>query len=161
MTEPKKSMTVSRRSFLPMLLREIVVNVKSAQGTPAHQLNELVDLPDDQLATICPMINPAYQIRVIDGHVCSQLKHKDDAPIRQHFSTTPENLAVFNRINGRYTMEEIAAAVVEALDWEADPAWTHTRGLFEDLAVYLVAVPKNSPELEAEQDAQKESNEHA
>lgn len=159
MTDPTKSMRCSRRSFLPMLLREIVVTVNSAQGTPAHQLNELGDLPDDELAAICPMINPIYQIRVINGQVCSQFKQKDDAPIRQHFSTTSENLAVFNRFNGRHTIGEIAEAIASELEWESEHAFEYTRTLFLDLASHLVAVPKNSPELDAERAAQKESHE--
>lgn len=159
MTDPTKSMGCSRRSFLPMLLREIVVTANSAQGTPGHQLNELGDLPDDALAMICPMINPIYQIRVIEGYVCSQLKDKEDATVRAHFPTSPENLAVFNRFNGRHTIGEIAEAITIDLEWEPERAFAYTHTLFLDLASHLVAVPKNSPELEAERIAQKESHE--
>ncbi len=57
---------------------------------------------------------------------------------------------MFNRINGRQTLAEIAQSVAEQLGWEPDRAWTHTRALFEILARQLAAVPKNSPELDAE-----------
>jgi hypothetical protein len=151
MSDPTKSIGCSRRSFLPMLLREIAVTVRSAQGTPAHQINELGDLPDEALAVIHPIINPITRIRVIDGQVCSQRKGEEKAPLRVHFPTTPENLAVFNRINGQQTLGEIAESVAAQFGWEPERAFQHTRELFLALASYLVAVPQNSPDLEAEQ----------
>jgi hypothetical protein len=150
MSDPTKSIGCSRRSFLPMLLREIAVTIQSAQGTPTHQINELGDLPDDELAAIRPIINPICRIHVADGQVCSQPRDKEDAPLRVHFPTAPENLAVFNRINGQQTLGEIAESVAGQFGWEPERAFSHTRELFLALASYLVAVPQNSPDLDAE-----------
>ena len=133
-----------------MLLREVAVTVKSAQGVPTHQINALGDLPDYELAAILPIINPIYRIRVVEGQVCSQLKDDESAPVRMHFAATPENLAVFNRINGRQTIGEIAEAAAAALGWEMEQSFMHTRDLFLELASHLVAVPQNSPESDAE-----------
>ncbi len=150
MSDPTKSIGCPRRAFLPMLLREVAVTVKSAQGMPAHQINELGDLPDETLAAIRPIINPIYRIRVVEGQVCSQLKDDESAPVRMHFAATPENLAVFNRINGRQSIGEIVGEVAVTLGWEAEQSFTHTRDMFLGLASQLVAVPQNSPELDVE-----------
>ncbi len=140
----------TRRNFLPRLLQEIVVTFKSAQGVPAHQLSDLGSLSDAQLARIRPKINPSHQIRVINGQVCSQRKDEDEASLLQYFATAPDNLAVFNRINGQHTIADIAEAVAQELAWEYERAFAHTRMIFLTLASHLCAVPSNSPDLERE-----------
>jgi hypothetical protein len=141
-----RAISCGRRAFLPLLLREMLDTVSSARGKPGYAVADLDSLPDEQLATLRPVINPVYQIRVVDGHVCSQLKDQDDAPLRSHFRNTPENLAVFNGMNGQQTLREIAKSAAADLAWEEERAFQHARALFLDLASYLVAEPHDAQE---------------
>lgn len=152
-TASPQTINCGRRAFFPLLLQEILVTVGSARGTPGYAIADLANLPDEQLAVIRPVINPDFQIRVVDGHVCSQLKNQEDAPLRSHFPTTPENLAVFNGINGELTLREIAVLAAAALAWEEDRAFDHVRAVFLALADHMVAVPQNTraPEADSEE----------
>ena len=144
------SMKLSRRQFFPMLIQELIVNLGATQGKLAYQLGELGNQPDEKLAIIRPMVNPAYQIRVIDGQICSQLKGDASATVQAHFPKTPENLAVFNRFNGKQTLREIADAVAKEYEWELDDAFRFVRDIFLILAVHLVVVPQNPLDSELE-----------
>lgn len=149
MTNPTEQITLcTRRQFFPQLLRELVVFLDTIKGTPSHQLAQIGLLPEETLRAIIPMVNPAYQIRVVDGDVCSQEKGKPEAPLRRHFPKSPENLAVFNRINGQHTLGEIGALVGAELGWDEPEAFAHVKALFLTLLNDLAVVPKNSHEWE-------------
>ncbi|MBN1201616.1 MAG: hypothetical protein JXJ20_07150 [Anaerolineae bacterium] len=148
MTDNKQpqSIACNRRRFLPLLLQEIFVTFDSFKGKPVHQLTDLGKLPDEEIALIKPVINPQYQVFTERGHVCA--RHKETGSSLQLFAMQQANLEVFNRINGQITLGEIGAQVAQELDWDEDAAFEHVKELFLSLAVHLVCVPKNTPDLD-------------
>ncbi len=135
----------TRRRFFPMLLQELAVTVDSAKGKPGFALGDMNDLPDDQLLGLIPIMNPEHKIFTEKGFVYSRSQGKDDEMILKLFPITSENLAVFNRLNGQFTLGQIGEMVARDLKWEQPDAFAHTRKLFCLLVSARVCLPKNPP----------------
>jgi len=135
----------TRRRFFPMLLQELAVTMDTAKGKPGFALGDMSDLPDDQLRGLIPIMNPAHKIFTEKGFVCSRTPGKDEDIIHKLFPISTENLAVFNRLNGRHTLSEIGEMVARDLKWEQPDAFAHTRKLFCLLVSARVCLPKNPP----------------
>lgn len=142
----ESAFTVSRREFLPALLQETLAVVGSFRGRQSFRLAELGSLPDHQLAQIKPIVNPAHEIFVDQGYVCSR-DRKTGATLKL-FPMEKENLAVFNLFNGAHSLGQISQYLSEELDWDEAESFARARDLFLSLVNHLVCVPKDPLELD-------------
>ncbi len=143
---PRKDLpfVCSRRNFFGALINEIVITAKTARGGQSFRLSNLGSLPDDQLAKITPIMNPAYEIYVEEEYLWT--RNKQTGKTYQEFLLNEENRRTFNLFNGRNTLGEIARQLSRDLAWEEDFAFAQARGIFLSLADHTVCLPTNSLE---------------
>jgi hypothetical protein len=139
------SFPVSRRRFLPLLLKEAVVTLGMFQGKQALRLSDLGKLPDEELALIVPMVNPACEILVEGGEVLARWRESDTVA-RLFALDDAESLFAFNQFNGRHNLGDIGLRLASEMGWEEEAGWEPARALFLKLVSMLVCVPKNLPE---------------
>jgi hypothetical protein len=147
---PRPPFTCSRRAFLPSLLKETIVTLGMLRGGRGGRLAELADLPDEQLALIKPVVNPAFEIHVEEDYVLG--RHKETGVVLRLFSVEErERLAVFNLFNGKRNLGQVGRLLAEELDW--DEAWGFTQAceVFLSLVSHLVCIPKEPPALDEPQ----------
>jgi hypothetical protein len=136
--------SVSRREFLPALVREALVTIDLARGGQGARLSELGELPDEQLALVRPILNPACEILVEEDWVCA--KHRGAGTPIKLFSLDQEaNLAVFNLFGGQLSLGDIGQQLAQEMGWEPARGFDHARGLFLSLASRRVCLPKDPP----------------
>lgn len=134
----------SRRSFLPALLREALVTLDLARGRQGGRLAGLGELPDRELVTIRPVVNPTYEILVEDDRVWG--RHQGTDKIIHLFSLAEkETLLVFNLFDGQHTLGQASQRLAQETGWEGDRAFAYVRDLFLTLIGYLVCLPKDPP----------------
>jgi hypothetical protein len=132
---------VSRREFFPALLQEIRVLAGLTKGGQAFQLSELGNLPDQELAEIVPMRNPAFEVYVDQGYLWSREKQTGRA--FQEFAWQPENMVAFTLFDGEKTLGEIGERVATEMGWEKDKGFAHVIDLFLSMVSHLACVPRN------------------
>lgn len=106
---------------------------------PAFRLSELGTMPDEELADMTPAIARGCEISVRDGTVWGR-PAGSDTPVPL-LGTTPPELCVFNAMNGRWTIGEIAASVAADTGWPSGRAFAFTRGVFLHLVRLRVCAP--------------------
>jgi hypothetical protein len=146
MTPPRHDLSFScdRRTFLPALLREAVVTLGIFKGGQGGRLSELDSLPDDRLAQLKPLVNPAYEIVVEDD--CVWGRHKRTGTAFKLFSVEErESLFTFNLFDGNYTLREAGHLLSEEMGWDEARSFAHARDLFLSLVSHLVCIPKDPP----------------
>lgn len=134
----------TRRGFLPALLREAIVTMGVLHGGDGRRLSELQSLPDEQLAAIKPVLNPAYEISVEAEDVLARYK-PTDATVPLFTVTDTATLAAFNLFDGRHTLGEVGARLADQMDWDEAKGFAYTRDLFLRLVQDLIFVPKDAP----------------
>jgi len=136
--------TCTRRGFLPVLLREAIVTLGMLRGGEGCRLSELENLPDEQLAGIKPMVNPAFEIGVEAGHVLARYK-KTGATVPLFAVDETAALTAFNLFDGRHTLDEAGVHLADQMDWDKGAGFTYARDLFLQLVESLVCIPKDPP----------------
>lgn len=105
----------------------------------------MAELPDETLAGLTPCINPEFKILVQEGNICAQSKVTET--VITLFPKDLQILAVFNQINGKKTLAQIAAAAAAQLGWEDDAeTFGFVRDVFLSMAKHRVSLPKDPPE---------------
>lgn len=134
----------SRRRFLPMLLREAIVTAGMLRGRPGFRLSDLGSLPDEQLATIRPVVNPAYEIRT-ENRVVSARDRRTGTALELFSLEDVATVALFNLFDGQHTLAEAGEQLAQALALDEGPrqGFSLARDLFLSLAGKLVCVPKD------------------
>ncbi len=141
-----RAFTCTRRGFLPVLLREAVVALGMLRGGEGGRLSELASLPDEQLAKIKPLLNPAYEIQVEDEQVLA--RHKDTGLTVPMFATDErEALMAFDLFDGQHTIEQAGALLSGHMEWDKEAGFAYARDLFLRLVEDVVCVPKDPPRL--------------
>jgi hypothetical protein len=136
--------TCTRRGFLPVLLREAIVTLGMLRGGEGCRLSDLESLPDEQLASIKPIINPAFEISVEAEQVLARYKETGTTvPLFAVDETA--TLTTFNLFDGRHTLDEAGARLAEEMDWAGDAGFAYAKELFLWLVENLVCVPKDPP----------------
>jgi hypothetical protein len=136
----------SRRSFLPALLRETVVTLGMLRGGLGCRLSELGALPDDQLAQLKPVVNPAFEILIEED--CVWGRHRKTGAIVRLFSMEErENLLSFNLFDGIHDLGQAGQRLAQEMGWEEARAFAHAKEFFLYLVGKLVCVPKDPPSL--------------
>ena len=134
----------SRRAFFPALLREATVTLGMLRGGQGGRLSELGSLPDEQLARLKPILNPAYEIQVEEDSVWG--RHKDTGTTLRLFGLEErESLLVFNLFDGRHSLGQIGKQLAQEMGWEEVRGFLQARDLFLSVASRLVFVPKEPP----------------
>jgi hypothetical protein len=141
---PDLSFSCNRRTFLPAILREAIVTTGMLRGGQAGRLSELDSLPDDQLAQLKPVVNPAYEILVEDD--CVWGRHKQTGTAFRLFSVDErENLTTFNLFDGSHSLAEVGRLLSAEMGWDEAQGFAHARELFLSLVSHLVCIPKDPP----------------
>jgi len=135
--------TCSRRRLLPALFQEMAVILGSFGGGQGCRLADLDGLSDDELARMRPVVNPDYKIFVHQGHVCGRFK--GSKAVLKLFPMESAYLAVFNRFDGRHTLDQIGDHLSREMGWDGARAFAYARDLFLSLAHRLVCLPQNLP----------------
>lgn len=144
---PRPPFTCSRREFLPSLLKETIVTLGMLRGGRGGRLSELADLPDEQLALIKPVVNPAFEVHVEEDYVLG--RHKETGIILRLFSVEErEHLAAFNLFNGKRNLGQVGRLLAEELDWDETRGFAQACEVFLSLVGHLVCIPKEPPALD-------------
>ena len=136
-----QAFSCSRRDFWPALFQEILAVRDAFRGKEACRLSELGDLPDHQIATVRPMVNPDYEIFVDHDHVCCRVKGTDES--RRLFVMKKENLIAFNQFSGRYSLREIGLCLAREMGWEEDEGFSFVKTMFLALMERMICVPRD------------------
>jgi len=139
-----RAFTCTRRGFLPVLLREAIVTLGMLRGGEGCRLSELESLPDEQLASIKPIMNPAFEIGVEDEHVLARYR-ETGATVNLFAVDETAALTAFNLFDGRHTLDEAGARLADQMDWDKGAGFAYARDLFLELVENLVCVPKDPP----------------
>lgn len=147
MSAPRRdlSFACNRRQFLPALLREALVTVGLLRGGQGARLADLGRLPDERLARLRPMINPACNIVIEEDQVWARHK-KTGAVVRLFAIEEADRLAAFNHFNGEHTLAEVGTLLAEERDWDQAEGFALARDLFLELAGRLVCLPRDPPD---------------
>jgi hypothetical protein len=133
-----------RRLFAKRALGEAAALIEEVRGRPQRRLSDLADLPPEKLARLKGGLRPDVPWTVANQAVCLISQEADGSRVSAAvLACTPENLAVFNRINGSYTLGQVADAVAEELGWERERAWSHVTGVFLGLVEKGLCLPTN------------------
>ena len=141
-----RAFACTRRGFLPVLMREAVVTLGMMRGGLGCRLSDLQDLPDDQLSTLKPVVNPAFEIQVKDDNVQARYK-KTGATVHLFAVSETAALTSFNLFDGRHTLGEAGASVAKQMGWDSSAGFAYARDLFLQLVADLVCVPRDPPQL--------------
>jgi hypothetical protein len=139
-----RAFTCTRRGFLPVLVREAIVTLGMLRGGEGCRLSELESLPDEQLASIKPIINPAFEISVEAEHVLARYK-KTGATVPLFAVDETAALTAFNLFDGRHTLDEAGARLADQMDWDRGAGFAYARDFFLQLVENLICVPKGPP----------------
>jgi hypothetical protein len=136
---------VSRRDFLPALVREALVTLGMLRGGEGARLCELEDLPDEQLALVRPIVNPACEILIEEDWLCGRYRGTENP--RTCFSLEEtENLAAFNLFSGQLSLGDIGRRLAEEMGWDEAKGFAHAKGLFLSLASKGICTPRDPPD---------------
>ena len=145
--DPDPPFSCSRREFLPSLLKETIVTLGMLRGGRGGRLSELADLPDEQLALIKPVVNPAFEIQVEEDDVLG--RHKETGVVLRLFSVEErERLAAFNLFNGKRNLGQVGRLLAEELGWDEARGFAQACEVFLSLVSHLVCLPKEPPALD-------------
>lgn len=134
----------SRRLFARRLLGEAAAFVKEMSGEPQRRLSDLADLPRERLALLTGAVAPGVEWTESDQAVQFLSRAADgSATCIAVLERSPENLAVFDRLNGVRTLGEIADSLTQDLGLEREQAWSHAVTTFFGLVEKGVCVPAN------------------
>ncbi len=134
----------TRRQFLPALLQEALVTLGMLRGGQGARLADLGSLPDEQLARLRPVVNPACDIAVDADQVWARYK-RTGAAVRLFAIDEAEKLTAFNRFDGEHTLGEVGALLAEEWGWDQAKGFALARDLFLTLVGQGVCLPKDPP----------------
>jgi hypothetical protein len=141
--DPNLDFSLNRRAFFPALLREVRVLSSTLKGSSSFALSELGHLPDDQLARLIPMIQPAFSVYVEGAQVVG--RHRETGTEVELFPAERENVLALNLFTGRITLATAGRRLAQQMDWDEAQGFALVKDLFLLLVSQLVCVPCNSP----------------
>lgn len=130
----------TRRELFTALATELRIIYGRSQGGEAWRLADLGRLPDAALERLVPIVVAGCRITETDGHVFGQVSAT--AAPKPLFPKSPAALEAFNQFNGLTPIGAIVRHVAAATGWSHAESHELVRGLFLDLVVAGVCVPK-------------------
>jgi hypothetical protein len=137
-------LSCSRRAFFPALLREATVTLGMLRGGQGGRLSELGNLPEQKLALLKPIVNPAYEILVEEDSVWGRYK-STGATIKLFDLEERESLLAFNMFDGKHNLGQIGRQLAQEMGWPEAAGFVYAKDLFIFAAGYLICVPKDPP----------------
>jgi hypothetical protein len=137
---------LTRRAFLPALVREVRVLSSTLKGDRNLALSELGNLPDEQLAVLRPMILPAFSIYVDGERVVG--RHKETGVVIDLFPAEKEGVLTLNQFNGKVTLGAAGGRLAQHMGWDEAQGFAYVKDLFLSLVGHLVCIPQNYVESE-------------
>jgi hypothetical protein len=147
MTNRGSPFKINRRQFFPALLREINVLFNVSKGGTACQLGDLHEMPDDQLAAIIPMANPAFEISVSGLHVYGRVQRNGE--VVKDFHGSAEDFLTINLIDGERSLGEIGGEIAMLRHCEGAVGYALARDTFLRLVGTLLFIPRGPARNEA------------
>lgn len=139
-----QAFSCTRRRFLPALLREAIVTLGMLRGGEGGRLSELTSLPDERLADITPVLNPAFAIEAEGEKVWARYL-ETGATVPLFAADDDAAWMTFNLFDGRHTIQEAGIRLADRMGWDKDAGFAHAKDLFLQLVENLVCVPKDPP----------------
>jgi hypothetical protein len=136
---------LTRRQFFQTMAVEFELFARQAEGSNAVKIPSLGSLPDNELYDLIPRILNGCEITLQDGKIWAKLPEKAK-PICL-FENERIILFVFNLINGKNSLKEIAFELAISSSLPFERAFALTRGLFLTLVKAGVCLPINNPFL--------------
>jgi hypothetical protein len=133
---------ISRRQFFEVMEAETRLFAREERGGKIPQLGIM---EDHELYDIIPRILPDTRI-IPDENVIWAIPKGSSRRIHL-LDIEPKTLNVFNNINGRNTLKEIAQFLSSFSGMPFDRSFLFTRGLFLTLVKAQVCLPINNPTL--------------
>jgi hypothetical protein len=118
---------------------------EEAAGRPQLALAELPALPLEELLPLVPGLRPELELTVEDDMVAARLRGGGE--LVRLFPATPDNTLIFNLIDGRTSLGQVAEAAAAAAGWSPEQAAAATRELFLQLVAAGACTPINSGPL--------------
>lgn len=140
-----EAFSCTRRRFLPALVREAIVTLGMLRGGEGGRLSELASLPDEQLAIIKPVVNPAFAIEMEGEKVLARYR-ETGATVPLFAVDEDAAWTALNLFDGRHTIEEVGICLSDQMVWYEDAGRVYARDLFLRLVENLVCVPKDPPQ---------------
>jgi hypothetical protein len=132
---------ITRRTFFQHLLQEAVVTVEEAQGVQHFKIKHLPDLPNAQLGQIIPRFTDGLHLKVENGRLL--LSNRQPRLVKEVCAVDSIEKAVLSRINGKFTIGEIAYWLAVHYQLLPELAFRRTRTFFLTLALKGLCVPAN------------------
>jgi hypothetical protein len=142
---PRQELTMglTRRQFFSTLLIESRLRLNRAQGANAISLSSLGKMPDEALEEMIPGIPLDCKIFVKDQGVWAQPSDRRGAT--RLFPIHPINSFIFNQMNGKNTLHQIADQLCERFTLSEERAFAITRGVFLVMVQAGACFPQNNP----------------
>ncbi len=131
----------SRRSFFRKLAGEVASYEEETRGVVQYSLSELDRLPPERLAGLIFQVAEGWEVFNDGPKVCARSQGGE----LELFSAGSPAAVIFERIDGRASVREVAAAVAAALGCAEQAAFEQTRELLVGLARHAICVPINAP----------------
>jgi hypothetical protein len=140
---PPQKQSLSRRELLSALLKRSVEAVGSLGSEGGYVLSDLPNMPDEELASMRPMVNPDFEIFVDQGTVCGRSRVTGDT--FKLLTMEKANLAAFNLFNGMHRLDEVGERLSREMGWDRAEGFAFARKIFVSLALRQVCIPKDPP----------------
>jgi len=124
---------------LAVPLQEAIIIRGTLKGGTANRTLDVLEFPDAVLATVSFTVNPDCRIHVAANHVCAERASTDTRVALS--PVMAENLAVYERLNGRHAVARIGTALPADMVWGHDEDFRFARDLVLSLVRSQVCVP--------------------
>jgi hypothetical protein len=133
---------MSRRAFLPALVREVRVLSTTARGKRSYELSDLGRLPDSQLARLIPMIHPALAIELVEERLTA--RHRETGEVVDLVPAVRENVLALNLFDGDLDLGMAGRRLAKQMSWDEAEGFAYAKSLFLSLVGRLVYFPRYS-----------------
>jgi len=144
----------NRRAFFRWLVGESIATYEQLRGKPQARLNDLATLPNTEVATLRPGIQPGVEIVPTDDGIYAKIAAENRSVFL--FSRDSEELAIFNCVNGRWTLAQIAE-LIPAQDRSPEEVFGAVRKHVLHLIGLGVCAPLDPPLRPEEEEEKVES----
>ena len=130
---------VSRRGIMAAAADAAEEKLRSSQGVPSYQIEDLAFWPNEQMDQILPAVNRRAIISLKEDVVYAETSATvDPIPL---FEISSPALFIFNQFNGQQTMAEVYEKVRNHTGWDTEKTAKTVRGIFFRLCEVRVCEP--------------------
>ena len=137
----KLPVQVNRRQFMRDLLNELRAARAGRTDHPALKLRDLGEMPDAELSWIVPVQIPGCVIATREDYISGRPAFSP-SEIRL-FSLDSPAAWVLRMFDGNRTIADTARSMAEYMDWDKNRAFDYVRGIFLQLVLNKIMMPKS------------------